>query len=112
LKSSVLLNAAEPPEVHRMGSQVQKDGGDEALNLQEFARLRERLRALEEAEREAARVLAMDRALGWGVLQSKTLREILDRAAEAMVEELDAALARIWILDEQENITCYRRVRD
>jgi len=70
----------------------------------ELATLRDRLRVLEDAEREAARVLAMDRALGWGVLQSKTLREILDRSVQAMVENLDAALARIWLLDEQENV--------
>ncbi len=63
------------------------------------ARKREE-RAAEERERLSA--LAMD--VGNALIQGDDLPEILRRCCEAMVHHLDGAFARIWTLDERENM--------
>ncbi len=86
-------------------------GAEKNTVERELVKLRNRLRALDDAtpkrqqaEQEMARVLAMEGALGWGMLQGRTLRETLTRCCEALVEHLDAALARIWLLNEDDNV--------
>ncbi len=63
----------------------------------------ERKRA-EEALVERARLAALGADVGAALIQSDALPEMLRRAAEAMVRHLGAAFARIWTLDEEEQV--------
>ena len=59
---------------------------------------------MKEAEEDLHRILALDRDLASGTLQSKTISESLSRCVDALVRHLDAALARIWMLNESEGV--------
>ena len=58
----------------------------------------------EAAVEEKARVAAFGAAVGAALAQVADLSEALKRCAEAMVEHLDAAFARIWTLAPAENV--------
>jgi PAS domain S-box-containing protein len=58
----------------------------------------------EEVQRERVRVAALGADIGVALTQSDTKREMLGRCAEALVRHLDAAFARIWTLNEDENV--------
>lgn len=53
---------------------------------------------------ERARMAALGADVGKALVEGDTLPEILKRCAEAMVIHLDAAFARIWTLNEFENV--------
>jgi PAS domain S-box-containing protein len=92
----------------------------ELLSLRERPRDDELLRALaplggqigrflerkrgEEVREERARQAAFTSAVGLAVTQAGSWQELLQRCAEAVVEHLQAALARIWALDEEEGV--------
>ncbi len=86
-------------------------GAEKKTVEQEMVKSEDRLSALDDAasrrlqaEEEMARILAMEGALGWGMLQGRTLRETLTRCCEALVEHLGAALARVWLLNEDDKV--------
>jgi PAS domain S-box-containing protein len=54
--------------------------------------------------RERERQAALAASVGVAMAESSTLLEILQRCAEVVVEHLDAAFARVWILDEAEQV--------
>jgi serine phosphatase RsbU (regulator of sigma subunit)/putative methionine-R-sulfoxide reductase with GAF domain len=58
----------------------------------------------QEGLREQLRLAAFGRDVGLALSQGDRLPDMLRRCAEAMVRHLDGALARIWALDEAENV--------
>jgi len=50
------------------------------------------------------RHIALGADVGSALIKSATLREALQRCAEAMVRHLDVAFARIWVLNEKEGV--------
>jgi PAS domain S-box-containing protein len=56
------------------------------------------------AEKQAAREAALTVAIGAALTQGGALRQVLQRSAEAVAEHLDAAFARIWTLNETEQV--------
>ena len=63
----------------------------------------EDIRDLEKAP-EAMRHLALVAEIGTALITGPSLRDALQRCAEAIVRHLDAAFARIWVLDEKEQV--------
>ncbi len=63
----------------------------------------ERRRAESERE-ERARHAMMTADIGMALTRSDNLTEMLESCAEALVKHLNAALARIWTLNEKENV--------
>lgn len=53
---------------------------------------------------EQSRLAALDADIGISLTRSNTLPDILKQCAEALVRHLDAAFARIWTLNSQENV--------
>ncbi|HEU4596647.1 MAG TPA: PAS domain S-box protein [Pyrinomonadaceae bacterium] len=62
------------------------------------------LTPVEEVLRERERLAALSAEVATALAQSATLPEMLRRSAEALVEYLDAAFARVWTLDADENV--------
>ncbi|HYO92484.1 MAG TPA: PAS domain S-box protein, partial [Pyrinomonadaceae bacterium] len=58
----------------------------------------------EESQAERVRMAALGVDIGVALTQSDTKRDMLQRCAEALVKHLDAAFARIWTLNEAENV--------
>ncbi|HEX7175423.1 MAG TPA: GAF domain-containing protein [Pyrinomonadaceae bacterium] len=56
----------------------------------------------EESRHERERLAALNSDIGIALVQGDTLSETLHRCAEALVKHLDAAFARIWTLNEEE----------
>ncbi len=67
-------------------------------DVTERKRADEELRRAKEAEAERAQLAELGRDVGIVLSQSDTLRELLQRCAEATVHFLDAAFVRIWWL--------------
>jgi PAS domain S-box-containing protein len=63
----------------------------------------ERKRA-EESRIERERLAILNSELSLTLVQKNSLLEILQSCTEVIVEHLDAAFARIWMLDEEENV--------
>jgi PAS domain S-box-containing protein len=63
-----------------------------------------RRKQAEDVQREQVRLMAMQVDVGAVLTQGNTLREILQGCAEAFVNHLDAAFARIWTLNKQEQV--------
>jgi signal transduction histidine kinase len=61
-------------------------------------------RDTERARVERTRELALSAAVGRAVTEEGSLRPMLQRCAEAVVEHLDAAFARVWTLKETEQL--------
>lgn len=61
-------------------------------------------RRTEEAQAERVRLAALGVDIGVALTQSDTKQEMLQRCAEALVKHLDAAFARVWTLNETENM--------
>jgi PAS domain S-box-containing protein len=53
---------------------------------------------------ERLRIMSFIKDVGVAITQGSTLQQILQQCAEAIVYNLDAAFARIWTLNEKENI--------
>ena len=68
-----------------------------------FRDISERKRADEELA-ERARLSALSAEIGVALTQADTLRDVLQRCAEAIVSGLDAAFARVWTLNEAEGV--------
>jgi PAS domain S-box-containing protein len=58
----------------------------------------------EEALKQRTRLLALSAEVGAALTQQDTLQDILQRCAEAAVQHLDAAFARIWTLNPEEQM--------
>ncbi|MBU6391913.1 MAG: PAS domain S-box protein, partial [Planctomycetes bacterium] len=52
---------------------------------------------------ERLRIMSFVKDVGVAITQGDTLREILQKCAESIVQNLNAAFARIWTLNEEEN---------
>lgn len=63
----------------------------------------ERKRA-QAAQAERVRLAALGADIGVALTQGVTKRDMLQHCAEALVRHLDAAFARVWILNEEENL--------
>ncbi|MFP5264045.1 MAG: GAF domain-containing protein [Blastocatellia bacterium] len=68
-----------------------------------FNDITERKRA-EELLIERTRLATLSADIGVALNQPDSLQQILQRCAEALVQRLDAAFARIWTLDEKEQV--------
>ncbi|OAI41637.1 hypothetical protein AYO40_02790 [Planctomycetaceae bacterium SCGC AG-212-D15] len=68
-----------------------------------FVEISERKRA-EKERAERANMSALSVAIGVVLVQSDSLRTILQQCCEALVRHLDAAFARIWTLNKAENV--------
>ncbi len=78
--------------------------GGKPVAVQGIARdITDRKRA-EEAVAERVRLAALAAAVGTALTRSGSLPEILHQCAAAIVEHLDAAFARIWTLNEREQV--------
>ena len=80
---------------------------EEQKNLRGFVKVMRDItehRESQEALERQARQAALRADVGIVLSQGGPLREILQRSAEAMVGHLDAAFARVWTLDEEENV--------
>lgn len=73
-----------------------------AYEMQRDALIRLEKSRAELSERE--RLSAFGAAVSRGLAQTESLREMLQHCTETMVEHLDVAFARIWTLNEQENV--------
>ncbi|MDQ3253706.1 MAG: PAS domain S-box protein, partial [Acidobacteriota bacterium] len=58
----------------------------------------------QEALSERARLAMMDADVGLALVQGDSLRDMLRRCAEVIVRHLDAAFARIWTLNKEDNV--------
>jgi PAS domain S-box-containing protein len=54
--------------------------------------------------REQAMLAALETEMGWAMARSESLTDMLRQCTEAIVRHLDAAFARIWTLNEAENV--------
>ncbi|HEX8492956.1 MAG TPA: GAF domain-containing protein [Pyrinomonadaceae bacterium] len=96
---------------------LHKDGHEipVEISFSEFARggkryftgiirdIRERRRVAEELA-ESARLANLGADIGAALVQGDSLRDILQRCAETLVNHLDAAFARVWTLNAAENM--------
>jgi two-component system, cell cycle sensor histidine kinase and response regulator CckA len=58
----------------------------------------------EEALAQRARLAEMNAEVGAALTRGETLRDTLQRSAEALVRHLDAAFARVWVLNDQTQV--------
>lgn len=68
------------------------------------ARDASRRKRTEESLAERARTAMLAADVGLALTQGATIRDTLQRCAEAIVEHLDAAFARVWTLDAEEKV--------
>jgi len=61
-------------------------------------------RPVEEVLRERERLAALSAEVATSLARSETLSEMLRRCAESFVRHLDAAFARVWTFDADENV--------
>jgi PAS domain S-box-containing protein len=81
--------------------------GDISGSVLVFRDISERKRN-EAALGERLRLLALNAAVGEALVQGDSLPAMLQRCAEGLVEHLGGAFARIWTLDEQNNVLALR----
>ena len=82
---------------------IRNERGDISGSVLVFRDITERRRN-EAALAERMRLLALNASVGEALVQGDGLGAMLRRCAEAMVEHLDGAFARIWTLDEDEGV--------
>jgi PAS domain S-box-containing protein len=78
--------------------------GEPSLTCLRLAREIAEHQRVEEALRERAHLATLSADIGLALAQGNSLRDTLQRCAEAVVHHLDAAFARIWTLNPAENI--------
>ncbi|AFZ20442.1 ATP-binding protein [Allocoleopsis franciscana] len=89
--------------IETLGKPIYDESGNIAYAIAAFTDITERKQAQEDlAERAKIAELGADVALA--LTQETTLETILHRFTNAMVERLEAAFARIWLLNEVDNI--------
>ena len=82
---------------------IRNQQGDISGSVLVFRDISERKRT-EAVLRERLRLLALNAAVGEALVQGNGLGAMLQRCAEGFVEHLDAAFARIWTLNQQDNV--------
>ncbi len=82
---------------------IRNQQGDISGSVLVFRDISERKRT-EAVLRERLRFLALNAAVGEALVQGNGLGAMLQRCAEGFVEHLDAAFARIWTLNQQDNV--------
>jgi PAS domain S-box-containing protein len=100
----------ELPGLHRAGHEIPLE-----VSFSEYAKNGRRFftgivrditerRRNEETQVERVRLAALGADIGAALTQGATKRDMLQRCAEALVRHLDAAFARIWTLNEAEQV--------
>jgi PAS domain S-box-containing protein len=89
--------------LHSRSFAVRDDKGG-VLRLVGIAEDITRRKGAEEALRERANLAEFNAAVNAALSEGGDLREMLHRCTEEMVRRLDAAFARIWTLNENENV--------
>ncbi|MBI2809451.1 MAG: PAS domain S-box protein [Candidatus Melainabacteria bacterium] len=112
----VLMNSNEAPAEYRTAIEHgardflikdQVTAADIARSMKYVAALR-RVRTLEKAVKHQEQLSRLLAAVTEAFLTQDSLTVILRNCAQAVVEELDAALARIWIFESSENMLLLR----
>ena len=83
-------------------SNVYQEGSQKAIQFN-FRDITDRKKAEDELI-ERARQAALGADIGTVLVQQKDLRRLLQLCTEAIVNHLDAAFARIWIMNEKQNV--------
>jgi PAS domain S-box-containing protein len=111
--------AKEQGRYEEEGMRIRKDGSrfwasvlitalfDEEGNLRGFSRVVRDITERKEVEEERARrarYATLRAEVSTSLAEGSSLRNILQRCAERMVQHLDVAFARIWTLNEEENM--------
>jgi PAS domain S-box-containing protein len=91
---------AKPDGVHTFETRIVKSGIDEAVCIVRDITERKQSEAV---LLERSRQTAASADVGLAFTQAGTLASMLQQCAEAIVQHLDAALARIWLLNPVEN---------
>ncbi len=86
-----------------ISSNVRQEDG-KFLHTRCFTRDITERRQAESELQERIRIALMSADIGLAVTRSDTLKDMLQSCAEAVVKHLDAAFARIWTLNDEENI--------
>ena len=89
--------------IDRRGEVVREEGGESLRVIGTVHDITERKRVERELI-EGARQAALGEDVGATINESGNLHTILRRCMEAIVRHLDVAFARIWTLDEEENV--------
>jgi len=82
---------------------IRDAGGSVVGSVLVFRDISERKRS-EAALNERVRLLSLNAAVGAALVQADQLRPMLQRCAEALVDHLHGAFARIWTLDPQGDV--------
>ena len=89
--------------IQTWGTPIYDAQGNVAYAIAAFADITEHKQA-EENLAEQTKIALFGADVGLALTQETTLQDILHRFTEAMVERLDAAFARIWLLNEVDNV--------
>ena len=89
--------------VHRRGEVVRGEGGESLRVIGTVHDITER-KGVERELIEGARQAALGQDVSGAINESGSLQTILRRCTQAIVRHLDVAFARIWTLNEEENV--------
>jgi GAF domain-containing protein/CheY-like chemotaxis protein len=109
---AIVTALRESMENKQARSGEEADGNQQLLAMREYSealvrKLEEKNVELAEANRalhERAALAEFTAALSTVLTESTSLQEMLQRCAEAMIRNLQAGLARIWTLNEKDNV--------
>ncbi len=89
--------------IHRRGEVVREERGEALRAIGTVHDITER-KGVERELIEGARQAALGEDVGGAINESGNLQTILRRCTQAIVRHLDAAFARVWTLNEEENV--------
>ena len=89
--------------IETWGTPIYDSQGNVAYAIAAFADITEHKQA-EENLAEQTKIALFGADVGLALTQETTLQDILHRFTDAMVERLDAVFARIWLLNEVDNV--------
>jgi PAS domain S-box-containing protein len=95
-------NGTERP-IDDSAAPIRNQQGDLAGSVLVFRDISERKQS-ESLLRERLRLLALNARVGAALVQGNDLAAMLQQCAEGLVEHLDAAFARIWTLNDEDNV--------